>query len=99
MPNDDKPKPTIPVVPRPIDNDKASKKKPLPVIENPGAIGAEIFDSIVKRLKEEGHNMVLTRAKLRIETKALVKDNKLFGDDEEHESLMVFEGELERQND
>lgn len=40
--------------------------------------------------------MVLTKAKFKVETKALVVDKHLFGDEEAHESLLIFEGELER---
>ena len=92
---DEKPKPTIKVVELPGEP-KADKKAKAPIIENPGKIGAEIFSELVQRLKAEGLPMTLVRAKFRVETKALVRDKHLFGDEEAHESLLIFEGELER---
>lgn len=89
----DKPRPVIKIEQEPVESRKA---KPLPTVKNPGELGAEIFDAVVKKLQEGGHNMVLTKAKFKVETKALVVDKHLFGDEEAHESLLIFEGELER---
>lgn len=93
MPNDP------PIVPKskPDKKEKVKPKESPFIIEDPGAAGAAIFDSIVTKLNEGGYKMVLTKAHMRIETHALVKDDSIFKDDELHESTLVFECDLERE--
>lgn len=72
------------------------QQESLPVIKNVGAISAEIYKSLLDKLRDAGTPMVLTEAEFEVQVRALVVDPHLFGDDDAHESVVILRGVLEK---
>lgn len=90
---DDKPRPSLKVSVEP--GREADPERALPVVENIGSTGAEIFRSLVAHLGESGIKMKLVWAEFEVQVEAMVKDESIFKDDEEHRSVLIFRGGLQ----
>ena len=70
-----------------------------PKVKNLGNFAGEICSSIEKEVRKINASLRLVQARFKVETRVLLQDHALFGDDEDRETVITIEGDLESVDD